>query len=179
VTIPLSKASTPHAKLRSTIAMGDSGAEVMLDFSALDIHDTSSSNPLPVHPWSSPKKRDSFRPMNALIDSVATPSPNRHRFRSTRSSLGVPFDSTTASPSSIAEESTPSPHFLACCSAPDSWQFGTIATNGSTAAGEDPANQVQVKISFLLSSPVSVDTWCELLLRVDRHAFLFKIRVSE
>jgi hypothetical protein len=147
VTIPLSDILTP-GKLRSTIAMGESGAEVTLDLSALDMnHNTENDSPRRSRrfsKWGSPKKaRESFRPMNALLDTDNTPSPAKQDLRIHPS----------ASNSMAFEESTPSPQFLDCC-APKCWQADSPGLNVG------PSNHVQGQISALLSSPVSVDIWC-------------------
>jgi hypothetical protein len=155
VTIPLSDILTP-GKLRSTIAMGDSGAEVTLDLSVLDIHDNT-ENHSPQRrrhfKWGSPKNaRESFRPMNALLDSDTTPSPVKQDLRNGQASGVHP----SASNVSAYEESTPSPQFLgdSMCCATKCWQTDSPSLN------LDPSKHVQGQISVLLSSPVSVDVWC-------------------
>jgi hypothetical protein len=155
VTIPLSDILTP-GKLRSTIAMGDSGAEVTLDLSALNMNnDTENDSPIRKRSfkWGSPKKaRESFRPMNALLDSDITPSPAKQDLRNGQS----PGVHPSASNISAYEESTPSPQFLgdSMCCAPKCWQADSPSLN------LDPSKHVQGQISVLLSSPVSVDIWC-------------------
>jgi hypothetical protein len=155
VTIPLSDMSTPR-KLRSTIAMGDSGAEVTLDLSALDMnHNTENDSPQRRRhfKWGSPKKaRESFRPMNALLDSDITPSPAKQDLRNGQ----APSVHPQASNIPAYEESTPSPQFLgdSMCCATKCWQADSPILN------LEPANDVQGQISVLLSSPVSVDIWC-------------------
>jgi hypothetical protein len=152
VTIPLSDLTTP-GKLRSTIAMGDSGAEVTLDLSALNMnHNTENDSPgrRCSSEWGSPKKaRESFRPMNALLDSDTTPPKEDLRNHQTPdvhpSASNIPY-----------EESTPSPQFLlgSMCCASKCWQADSPSLN------LEPVKHVQGEISVLLSSPVGVDAWC-------------------
>jgi hypothetical protein len=145
VSIPLSDILTP-GKLRSTIAMGESGAEVTLDLSALDMNHNTENDSM----WGSPKKaRELFRPMNALLDSDTTPSPAKQDLQSGQG----PGIHSSASNIPAYEESTPSPQFLDCC-APKCWQADSPSLN------LDPSKHVQGQISVLLSSPVSVDIWC-------------------
>jgi hypothetical protein len=156
VTVPLSDASTPRTlRSVSTVAMGDSGAEVTLDLSALNMN---TENETPRHlsfsEWGTPKKaRESFRPMNALFDSGDTPSPVRQDLRKKQ----APGIHPSELPSNTYEESTPSPQFLTdtMCCASKCWK-----TDTSSSPDQDPMMHVQGKIAVLLTSPVSVDSWC-------------------
>lgn len=138
--------------------MGDSDAEVevTLDLSALDMnHNTENDSPRRRRSskWGSPiKARESFRPMNALLDSDITPSPAKQDLRNGQ----TPGTHSSASNIPPYEESIPSPQFLGdnMCCAPKCWQ------TDSPSLKLDPSKHAQGQISVLLSSPVSVDIWC-------------------